>query len=91
MIKKLYPQPEFKKKHSYYKCEVCFYLKDRIEALEKSDEFKTLKEKSISRKLSGQKAAKTQADKLLKLLDSLDITIDRIKKKALIKLACEAF
>ena len=64
------------------------YRLSRVEAVENSDEWVTILERSKQRKAGAKKAVQTKRDKLLTHLQNLEIVVPRWPINALIRKAC---
>ena len=80
MIKKLLVYPDTEKPNPYYKSgsPMKLYSLNRIEKIEKTDNFKNIKEKMMVRKMAGLKSAAIKREKALQELDRIKITVKAI-------------
>lgn len=77
------PNPKYSNAGSPMK----LYRRDRVERIEKSEEFREAKRKADDRKVSAKKAVETKLKKMQDYLDNLIIEVPKMKKETLIAAA----
>jgi transcriptional regulator GlxA family with amidase domain len=91
LVEKLLGEPDVRKKVYGYGKKLCLYSMDRILAAESSREFADQQESLAKRQIAAQKAVETKQQNLLEAVKAMEITVERIDRKQLKKLAVDAY
>lgn len=88
MIEKFAGEPDKVVQNPFYRSKQSFlYLKKRIEKIEKYKRFIKMKEESVPRQASAQKAVKTKTQKCIEYVETMQIKIPTYKRETLERLA----
>ena len=93
LIKKYIPQPDLIKMNPYFRgaSEMKLYELRKIEEIEKLNEFQIDFQKSLKRKLVSKKTVQTKKEKLLTVIDSLEIKVECKERNQLIKESVDSY
>lgn len=94
LVTKFLPEPDQTKSNPRYRsaAPMKLYLKERVEKIEATEQFKEAKEKSGSRRLSAQKAVESKMAKTMEYVDkAVKVKVPRMSQEQLVARACRHY